>query len=353
MLVLGIESTCDETGFAIVRDGQEILSNVVATQEDLHSRFGGVVPEVACRRHVDVLLPLLNKALCVPLEEIDLIAVANGPGLIGALLIGVNFAQGLAFSTGKPLVGVNHIEAHLYSALMESQPPLPALGVVMSGGHTSLVYVEDVGQYTLIGQTQDDAIGEAFDKAAKLLGLPYPGGPHIEQLAREGDPNRFPLKAGRIKGRPYDFSFSGLKTALLYLVKGQNATKNSPLIISDEDKKHAAASFQHTAFSDLVEKVCSGAKQYGCKSILVGGGVSQNTYFRCLLENRSSVPIFWPPKGLCLDNGAIIAGLGYHIFQEHGGAENIKADPGLALKERTDAIHTHPTCHTFGTSHIH
>jgi len=217
MLVLGIESTCDETGMAVVREGREILSNVVATQEDLHARYGGVVPEVACRRHADVLLPLLKKALCVPLEKIDLIAVANGPGLIGALLIGVNFAQGLAFSTGKPLVGVNHIEAHLYSALMEADPPLPALGVVMSGGHTSLIYVEEVGKYRRIGQTQDDAIGEAFDKAAKLLGLPYPGGPHIERLAREGDPLRFPFKAGQIKGRPFDFSFSGLKTALLYL----------------------------------------------------------------------------------------------------------------------------------------
>lgn len=340
MLVLGIESTCDETGFAVVRDGHEILSNVVATQEDLHERYGGVVPEVACRRHVDVLLPLLKKSLCVPLEEIDLIAVANGPGLIGALLIGVNFAQGLAFSAGKPLVGVNHIEAHLYSALMESAPPLPALGVVMSGGHTSLVFVEGVGKYTLIGQTQDDAIGEAFDKAAKLLGLPYPGGPHIEQLAQEGDPYRYPFKPGRIKERPYDFSFSGLKTALLYLAKGQNAGKNAPVLLSETEKKDAAASFQHTAFSDLVEKVCSSAKIYRCKSILVGGGVSQNLYFRRLLEEKCSIPISWPPKGLCLDNGAMIAGLGYHIFMEHGGSPHVKADPRLAIKERTHAVYT-------------
>lgn len=333
MLVLGIESTCDETGFAVVRNGREILSNVIATQDDLHSRYGGVIPEIACRRHVDILLPLLQKSLCVPLDEIDLIAVANGPGLIGALLIGINFAQGLALSSGKPLVGVNHIEAHLYSALMEFTPPLPALGVIVSGGHTALVYVEDVGSYKVIGETQDDAIGEAFDKAARLLGLPYPGGPHIEKLALEGDPHFYRLKSGRIKGRPLDFSFSGLKTSLLYLVKGQNSDKNSPLLISEEEKKHAAASFQHTAFSDLVEKICLGVKERGCKSILVGGGVSQNLYFRKLLEQQSRLPIFWPPKGLSLDNGAMIAGLGYHIFNRDGATKNLTADPRMTIRE--------------------
>ncbi len=243
MLVLGIESTCDETGIALVKDGKQILSNEVATQEDVHKRHGGVIPELACRRHVDVLFPLLKRALCVPLEEIDVIAVANGPGLIGALLVGINFAQGLSLSTGKPLVGVNHIEAHLYSALMESNPPLPALGVVMSGGHTTLVLVEGVGRYRLVGQTHDDAIGEAFDKAARLLELPYPGGPHLEQLAKQGNPHRYPLRAGTIKGRPLDFSFSGLKTALLYLVKGQNRAKQAPLIISDEEKKRCGCEF--------------------------------------------------------------------------------------------------------------
>lgn len=336
MLILGIESTCDETGIAVVEDGKRILSNVIATQEDLHSSYGGVIPEIACRRHVDILLPLLKKALVVPLEKVDLIAVANGPGLIGALLIGVNFANGLAFSTQKPLIGVNHIEAHIYSAIMQSNPPFPALGVIVSGGHTALVYVKGVGSYSLIGQTQDDAIGEAFDKAAKLLNLPYPGGPHIEQLARGGDLERFALKAGQIKGSPFDFSFSGLKTALLYLVKGQNANKNSPLIISEEDKKDVAASFQHAAFSDIVEKACLAAKQYACKSLLIGGGVSQNLYFRQLLEQKSFLmkrPIFWPPKGLSLDNGAMIAALGYHNFMQNGGEKIVKADPRLSIKQ--------------------
>lgn len=332
MLVLGIESTCDETGFALVRDGQEILSNVIATQEDLHKLHGGVIPEVACRRHVDVLESLLERALVVPLEEVDVIAVAQGPGLIGALLVGINFAKGLALATGKPLVGVNHIEAHLYSALMEQEPALPALGVVVSGGHTSLVYVEGVGRYRLIGQTQDDAIGEAFDKVARLLGLPYPGGPEIEKLATRGDRKRFPFKAGRVKGRPFDFSFSGLKTSVLYAVKGQNATKHSPLIISEEEKCDVAASFQHVAFSDLVEKIKAAALEYGCRSILVGGGVSNNRYFRSLLNQDN---VYWPPKGLSLDNGAMIAGLGYHLFQEKGGSDEITANPRLAIEEAT------------------
>ncbi|MEZ5314680.1 MAG: tRNA (adenosine(37)-N6)-threonylcarbamoyltransferase complex transferase subunit TsaD [Chlamydiales bacterium] len=331
MLVLGIETTCDETGIALVSKGHEILSNVVATQDELHSSYGGVVPEIASRRHIDVLLPLLEKALFDSFDAIDLIAVANGPGLIGPLLIGINFAKGLAFSSNKPLVGVNHVEAHLYSALMGLSPPLPSLGVVISGGHTLLAFIEKIGTYTLIGQTQDDAIGEAFDKVAKILGLPYPGGAHIEKLALQGDPHRFRFKAGKIKGRPFDFSFSGLKTALLYLAKGQNANQNSPLLLSEKDRQDAAASFQYVAFSDLVKKICSSAKLYSCKSILVGGGVSINHCFRDLLEQKSSLPILWPSQDLCLDNGAMIAGLGYHVFLKHGQSKDMKANPGASL----------------------
>lgn len=321
MLVLGIESTCDETGFAIVKDGKEILSNVVASQADLHERYGGVIPELACRRHIDVLLPLLKQALNearVKIEEIDLIAVANGPGLIGALLIGLNFAKGLSLSLGKPLVGVNHVEAHLYSVLMSHAVPLPSMGVVISGGHTALVKVEEIGQYRLIGQTQDDAIGEAFDKVAKLLNLPYPGGPQIEKLAEKGNPHRFQFKCGHIKGRPLDFSFSGLKTAVLYLVKGQNASKEAPLLIQEEDKPDIAASFQYAAFSTLVEKILLGAKQEQCHSIILGGGVSQNQYLRKLLETEAHCPVLWPPKGLSLDNAAMIAGLGIYTFLQKG-----------------------------------
>lgn len=248
----------------------------------------------------------------------DLIAVAKGPGLIGALLIGLNFAKALALSLGKPLIGVNHIEAHLYAPFMDHTIPLPALGVVISGGHTALVKVEAIGRYQLIGQTQDDAIGEAFDKVAKLLGLPYPGGPQIEKLAAKGDPKRYPFKCGQIKGRPLNFSYSGLKTAVLYLVKGQNASKGAPLIIREEEKADIAASFQHCAFSTLVEKMGVAAKHYQCQSIIVGGGVSQNRYLRALVEKESELPIFWPPPSLSLDNAAMIAGLGYHTFLQQG-----------------------------------
>ncbi|MFC2049228.1 tRNA (adenosine(37)-N6)-threonylcarbamoyltransferase complex transferase subunit TsaD [Chlamydiota bacterium] len=319
--VLGIESTCDETGIALVRNGREILANVVASQEDLHQMYGGVIPELACRRHIDVCLPLLETALKqaqITFEEIDLIAVAKGPGLIGALLIGLNFAKGLALASGKPLIGVNHCEAHLYAVMMEHQVPLPALGVVVSGGHTLLVEVEAVGIYKLLGQTQDDAIGEAFDKVARLLELPYPGGPQIEKLARQGNPHRYPFKGGRMKNNPFDFSFSGLKTAVFYQVKGQNASKNAPLLITEEEKADVAASFQHGAFSYLVEKITLAAQQRGSRSILIGGGVSQNQYLRALLETHAPCPLFWPPPGLILDNAAMIAGLGLHTYQRQG-----------------------------------
>jgi N6-L-threonylcarbamoyladenine synthase len=319
MLVLGIESTCDETGCALVRNGKEILSNEVATQEELHQKYGGVIPELACRRHIEILPLLAKKALKVPLEEIDLIAVAHGPGLIGALLIGLNFAKALAFSLKKPLIGVNHVEAHLYATMMSHTITLPAIGAVISGGHTTLVKILDVGEYVRIGQTQDDALGEAFDKVAKLLGLPYPGGPHVERLARQGDPQKYPFKKGQIKEKPFDFSFSGLKTAVLYTLKGQNATKETPCMISEEEKAHIAASFQHVAFSSLAEKIFLAAEKYSCNSIVLGGGVSQNGYLRQLLQKQSPYPVFWPQPDLCLDNAAMIAGLGYHTFLRKGG----------------------------------
>lgn len=320
MWVLGVESTCDETACAIVCDGKEIKANVISTQIETHAGFGGVVPELASRRHIDLCVPVLKKCLYesgVSLEEIDLIACSRGPGLIGALLVGWNFAKGLALGLNKPFVGVNHIEAHLYAALMETNASLPALGVVLSGGHTALVIVHEVGRYELIGQTQDDAIGEAFDKVATMLDLPYPGGPQIEKLAKEGDPYRFSLKAGQIKKRPHDFSFSGLKTGVLYLVKGQNQTRSDPLQISEADKKDVAASFQHVAFTDIVEKALKAAAEHQCRSILVGGGVSHNQYLRSLFAQSSPLPIFWPPAGLCLDNAAMIAGLGYCIYTKN------------------------------------
>ena len=324
MLVLGIETTCDETSCALVEDGRKILAHQIYSQSEMHNQFGGVFPELAARRHLDVLIPLLKETLSqadVSQKEIDLIAVAKGPGLIGALLIGLNTAKTLSLAWKKPLVGVNHVEAHLYAAMME-QPELffPALGVVISGGHTFLTKILDVGDYELIGTTVDDAIGEAFDKVASLLGLSYPGGPEIEALAKLGDPTYFPFKAGRVKEQPWDFSFSGLKTSVLYAAKGANTTKNSPLCIKEEEKAHIAASFQAVALGDIVQKSVRAVKEFGCRAIYLGGGVTNNKQLRALFAAQNpSIPLFWPAPGLSLDNAAMIAGLGYHTFCKKGG----------------------------------
>lgn len=319
MLTLGIESTCDETGCAIVKDGKEILSNIVATQIDLHNEFGGVVPELACRRHVDVMLPVIKQALKqadLSLTDIDLIAVANGPGLIGALLIGLNAAKGLSIALQKPFVGVNHVEAHLYAALMsqKTMPTFPCLGVILSGGHTAVVIMHTVDTFTLIAQTADDAVGEAFDKVAKLLGLPYPGGPQVEKLALSGDKFKHPFKGGRVKGHPLSFSFSGLKTAVLYALNGQNCSLEESSISFDE-KCHIAASFQHAAFMDIIKKTLMAAKQHSLKDIVFGGGVTNNRTLRAMFsEHAKGFQLYWPTFELSLDNAAMIAGLGYHRY---------------------------------------
>lgn len=322
MFVLGIESTCDETACAIVQDGRHILANIVASQHDLHGAFGGVFPEVACRRHVEMIGPLVKQALLdagLTKENLDLIAVARGPGLVGALIIGMNMAKGLAFSLKKPFVGVNHVEAHLYAAMLAQEAPIfPSLGVVISGGHTFLVRMEAIGKYTLIGTTVDDAIGEAFDKVAVMLGLPYPGGPALERLALGGDPKRFSFKAGKVKGKPWDFSFSGLKTSVLYAVKGPLGGRNAPLLITEDDKAHVAASFQDIALGDIVERALKAAAVYDCKAVYLGGGVSNNRRLRLLFAQKTTLPIFWPPLNLSLDNAAMIAGLAYHQFIQKG-----------------------------------
>lgn len=325
--VLGIESTCDETACAIVRDGHEILSNVVSSQIDLHKEFGGVVPELACRRHIDVIIPVISQALeeaGLELDDIDLISVAKGPGLIGALLIGLNAAKGLALALKKPFVGVNHVEAHLYATMMTYQKNIsyPALGVVVSGGHTNLIHIKDIGHYSLISGTVDDSIGEAFDKVAAILGLPYPGGPEVEALAKHGDSRYFELKAGRVKGKPLDFSFSGLKTKVLYAAKGQSSNKHSPLIISEDEKKHLAASFQECALKDIIDKSALAIKEYACNSIILGGGVCNNQrLIELFKESIREIPVFAPPRGLTMDNAAMIAGLGYHYYQAGSGGD--------------------------------
>lgn len=330
MLVLGIETTCDETACAVVRDGKEILSNVIASQTDLHVKYGGVFPELACRRHIDALVPVMEQALKeadVAKQMIDLVAVAKGPGLIGALLLGLHGAKSLALAWKKPFVGVNHVEAHLYAAMMGADAPIfPALGVVISGGHTFLVRITNIGEYEMIGQTVDDAIGEAFDKVAVMLGLSYPGGPAIEALALEGDPSRYTFKPGRVKENRWNFSFSGLKTNVLYTVKGQNQDKKAASIVAEAEKPHIAAAFQETALNDIVNKALLAAETFECKAIYLGGGVSNNGRLRQLFT-RSHVPVFWPAKGLSLDNGAMIAGLGYHVFKRQGHGDALDLEP--------------------------
>ncbi len=341
MLVLGIESTCDETSSACVKDGRTIISHVIASQVDIHSAYGGVVPEIASRHHIDDCLPIIDsslKAANLSISDIDLIAVAAGPGLIGSLLTGIHTAKTLSWAIQKPLVGVNHIEAHLYAAMMSEKCSdslsnyLPALGAVLSGGHTSLVLIHDIGKYTLLGQTVDDAIGEAFDKVAKMLNLPYPGGPHIESKATQGNPYKYPLKAGVLKGAPYHFSFSGLKTSVLYTIR-EEIQKTGSKELSQEVLQNIAASFQMAAITDVVKKIQLALTDYQLpikpKALFLGGGVIQNKALRALLtqELPLSFPIFWPDAQLCLDNAAMIAGLGFHVYQRTGKDEKDSLTP--------------------------
>lgn len=337
MLVLGIESTCDETSASIVENGSNILSNVVSSQEMLHAPYGGVIPELACRRHVDVIIPVVEEALKqagISLKDLDLIAAAKGPGLMGALLIGLNAAKALSFASQIPFLGVNHLEAHLYAAIMEEKIPIsfPALGLILSGGHTALLRVQSLGDYQLLGVTVDDAVGEAFDKVASMLDLPYPGGRYIEQLALKGDPYKYAFHAGKCKQNPLNFSYSGLKTNVLYTIKGQNQEKQAPSIIPESEKPHIAASFQRAAFTDIVNKTLLVLDDFPCKSIILGGGVCCNQALRKMFKEAiPHLPIYWPKPILSCDNGAMIAGLAYHkyIKQGHGDTYALKAMPRI------------------------
>jgi N6-L-threonylcarbamoyladenine synthase len=326
MYVLGIESSCDETACAVVKNGYEILSNVIASQIHIHEPFGGVVPELACRYHVESIIPVIDQALQeakIPLAQIDLIAVAHGPGLVGALLIGLNAAKALSLSIQKPFICVNHLEAHLYAALMSQTQKIsfPCIGSVLSGGHTALVLMKTPSSFELIGETVDDAVGEAFDKVAKLLGLPYPGGPQIEKLAKSGDPKRFAFKSGQVKEQPFDFSFSGIKTAVLYAIKKHG-------ILTDQDKADLAASFQWTALKGIVDKTLSAAKHYQVNTILFGGGVTNNKYLKELFQQTNPhLNYCWPSLGLSLDNGAMIAGFGYQRYRERGVGDEMDVEP--------------------------
>ena len=324
--VLGIETSCDETAVSIVEDGTEVLVNLIASQSKIHELFGGVYPEIASRHHVDQLMPLVAKA--VDGHRIDVVAVTSGPGLMGALLVGVAGARALAYGWNLPIVGVSHIDAHLYSAMMAEPPCFPGLGVVVSGGHTLLAKMDGICDYEVIATTVDDAVGEAFDKVATLLGYSYPGGACIERLAVEGAGNRYSFRGGRVKGRPLDFSFSGLKTSVRYLVQGIGKGGGEGSIDLASQAKHIAASFQRAALEDVVDKALAAAATFPCRAIYCGGGVAQNKQLRRYFK-RASYPVFYPPPGLCCDNGAMIAGLGYHLYKRNKHLQPICAYPRM------------------------
>ena len=322
MYILGIESSCDDTACAVVEDGEKILSNVVSSQDRIHAAFGGIVPEVACRKHIENILPVLGESLNdanVRLDDIDALAVTSRPGLIGALLIGVTAAKSLSWALDVPLVDVDHIQAHIYGAWMgEAKPPLPALSLVASGGHTSLFKTESPLEHALLGATADDAAGEAFDKVANILQLGFPGGPAIEKAAKKGDPGRLDLPRSWINAEHFNFSFSGLKTAVLYRCLGQNASKEdienasyTPAFVAD-----VAASFQEAVVDVLVAKTCSAAEQNSAESVILGGGVAANSLLRQRLSEeteRSGLRLIMAPWELCRDNAAMIAGLAFHL----------------------------------------
>lgn len=332
MLILGIESSCDETAAAVVQNGTRLCSNVVNSQIDIHSQYGGVVPEVAARSHLEVVMPVVNKALSdagVTWDDIDAIAVTYAPGLSGSLLIGTLAAKTLAYLHNKPLYPIHHVEAHVYAnfitqqadslnlTLPTKQPTFPMLALIVSGGHSQLVLFRDHGDYTLLGQTQDDAIGEAFDKVAKMLGLPYPGGPSIARAAEQGDAHKYDFPKAKLAGM-YDFSFSGLKTAVLRRLQrevGVDFTFPShelPVRVDEQMRHDFAASFQHIAIETLVDKARRAYDEYQPASVVIAGGVAANQELRRQLSAALPLDIEYAPIQLCTDNAAMIATLGYY-----------------------------------------
>lgn len=325
MRILGIESSCDETAAAIVEDGRTILSNVVHSQIDIHSIYGGVIPEVAARSHIEVINPVINQALSeakLGWDDIDAIAVTYAPGLIGSLMVGSLAARTLAVLKNKPLYPIHHVEAHVYANFLRDTPPeFPMLALIVSGCHSQLVLFKDHGDYELLGQSQDDAVGEAFDKVAKILGFPYPGGPQIAKAALEGDAHKYLLPKARMP-RPYDFSFSGLKTAVLRAVQkevGVDYTFPSHELsarLNDVQRADFAASFQRTAIETLVDKTEKAYREYSPTSVVIAGGVAANQELRRQLSDRLPLAIEYPPMNLCTDNGAMIATLGHYYAQK-------------------------------------
>jgi N6-L-threonylcarbamoyladenine synthase len=315
--ILAIESSCDETACAILENGRAMLSSVVASQMEIHARYGGVFPEVASRQHVLSITSVVEQALTqahLTLKDIDAIAVTQGPGLAGSLVVGMNMAKGLALGSGLPLIGVNHLEGHLYSAWVynsderaPAEPQFPLMVLLVSGGHSELNLMTDHLTYQRLGSTLDDAAGEAFDKVARMLEIGYPGGPAVQKAAEEGDPNRFKFPRAWLDGT-WDFSFSGLKTSVLYEVR-ELQKKSGSLPVAD-----LAASFQKAVIDVLYKKTMDAAREFGAKEILIAGGVSANRPLRQVFKAQTEFPVHIPPLSLCTDNAAMIAAAGYYRF---------------------------------------
>jgi N6-L-threonylcarbamoyladenine synthase len=352
MYILGIETSCDETAAAVVEDGRRLLSNVVASSVDLHKAYGGVVPEIAARSHIEAIVPVIEEALKIAgcdWNDIEAIAVTHGPGLLGSLLIGVLSARTLAISKNKPLFAVNHVEAHVYASfitdtklagyvLPKKAPDFPLLALIVSGGHSQLVLFENHFKYRVLGQTLDDAVGEAFDKVAKILGLPYPGGPSVAAAAKKGDATSVRLPKAKLEN-PYDFSFSGLKTASLRAAQklaGKDFTLPSsalPDLLSGRQKSDLAASFQRAAIDTLADALAAAAGEFSPQSIVVAGGVAANNDLRRRVSSSLKTEVVYPDIKLCTDNAAMIAACGFFTSNESlpSDAHHLAADPALQM----------------------
>ncbi len=342
--ILAIETSCDETAAAVIQDGRYILSNVVASQIDLHAQYGGVFPEMASRAHVETIVPVIDEAMktaYIGWDDLDAVAVTYGPGLAGSLLVGVNTAKGIALGRGLPLIGVNHIEGHIYAHWLETEAEgaakqddltFPLLVLIVSGGHTELVLMHDHSQYQRLGGTLDDAAGEAFDKVGRLLGLPYPGGPAIEEAARRGDPTRFSLPRAWLEGSN-DFSFSGLKTAVLQVVQKYSDLQADDHTLWGLPVPHLAAAFQASVVDVLAEKTTQAALVHGATAILLSGGVSANKVLRKEVMARAGpVPVYFPPIVLCTDNAAMIGAAAHRPFLAgHSDGWDLDVVPSLRL----------------------
>lgn len=335
VVILGVETSCDETSAAVVVDGQDVRSNIISSQVDVHKKFGGVVPEVASRKHLEMINGVIQEALDkagIGFKDLDAVAVTYGPGLVGALLVGVAAGKALAYALDIPLLGVNHLEGHLFANfLQEPRLPFPLLCLVVSGGHTDLVLVNGLGDYRVVGRTRDDAAGEAFDKVARVLELGYPGGPVIDRLAREGDPKSIDLPRAYLEEGSLDFSFSGLKTAV---VNYAHRARQRGVVV---EKENLAASFQQAVVDVLVDKTMMAVEKYQIRVVMLAGGVAANSALRRQLAERAGdegIRMIYPPPVLCTDNAAMVACAGYYKYlREDFAPLTLNAVPNLKLGE--------------------